>query len=206
MNASERHMDILTMYPIPIKIIQWNWDVRNYRVLNHLYLYPLANEILEFCPRCGHDIVISLTSITVLYLSMPLICLHFLPFSLRFLLPIGSLHLSICILIHIPKPKTEHNFRLAYTQTYSRAIRDTATILRFGLSSIPLSHKTWQLGCVGGYTWSWLFHSGRQGLEAIGDKSRPFRYSSKEHPVKLAPTYQVVQRLCQELRNRDPTT
>jgi len=71
---------------------------------------------------------------------------------------------------------------------------------------IPEGYKTWQLGCVGGYTWSWLFHSGRQGPEAIGDKSRSFRYYGKEHPVKLAPTYQVVQRLCQELRNRDSTT
>jgi hypothetical protein len=67
-------------------------------------------------------------------------------------------------------------------------------------------YKTWQLGCSGGYTWSWLFHSGRQGPEVIGDKSRLFQQYGKAHPVRLAPTYQVVQNLCQERRDHDSTT
>ena len=112
--------------------------------LGEIYAELKSTWIVEsvtcvFCPRCGHDIVISLTSITVLYLSMPLIRLHLLPLSLRFLLPL----LPFICYLHVdsyPKPKTEHNFRLAYAQSYSRTIRDTATIPCFGLSPFPLSH------------------------------------------------------------------
>ena len=40
---------------------------------------------------------------------------------------------------------------------------------------IPEGFKLWQLACTTGYTWSWLFHSAREGPETIGEKSRLYR-------------------------------
>jgi hypothetical protein len=63
----------------------------------------------------------------------------------------------------------------------------------------PEGYKVWVLALQRGYTWSWP-------PVAIGRISRRFSQPVGMPLILLAPTYQVVQSLCQVLQDKDPTT
>lgn len=76
------------------------------------------------------------------------------------------------------------------------------------IASKPTSegYKVWILALKEGYTFSWRWHSRITGPESIGKTPRWFPQPDGMPPIQLAPTFQVVQILCQELRNKYPDT
>jgi hypothetical protein len=67
----------------------------------------------------------------------------------------------------------------------------------------PKGYKIWVLALKHGYIWSWRWHSRTDGPESIGKNSRLVHQPVPMVPVQLAPTYLVVQDLCQELQDKE---
>ena len=67
----------------------------------------------------------------------------------------------------------------------------------------PKGYKIWVLALQHGYIYSWRWHSRIEGPESIGKTSRLVHQPVPMVPVQLAPTYLVVQDLCQELQNKE---
>lgn len=63
----------------------------------------------------------------------------------------------------------------------------------------PNGYKVWVLALQHGFIWSWRWHSRDYGPEGIGKRHRLVHQPVPMVPVQLAPTYLVVQDLCQEL-------
>lgn len=70
----------------------------------------------------------------------------------------------------------------------------------------PEGYKVWILALQHGYIWSWRWHSKLDGPEVVGKTTRLFTQPDGMPLIPLAPTYQVVQSLCQELQDKDPST
>ena len=67
----------------------------------------------------------------------------------------------------------------------------------------PKGYKIWVLALQHGYSYSWRWHSRIDGPERIGKVSRLVHQPVPMVPVQLAPTYLVVQDLCQELQDNE---
>lgn len=65
----------------------------------------------------------------------------------------------------------------------------------------PKGYKIWVLALQYRYIYSWRWHSRIKGPKGIGKTSRLVHQPVPIMPTTLAPTYLVVQDLCQELQN-----
>ena len=70
----------------------------------------------------------------------------------------------------------------------------------------PEGYKVWVLALQKGFIWSWRWHSKEVGPEGIGQRARQLAQPHGMPSIRLAPTFLVVQDLCQELQNKDPTS
>lgn len=82
----------------------------------------------------------------------------------------------------------------------------TPHTVQISTKPIPEGYKVWLLADQHGYIWSWRWHSKADGPESIGKDPDFFSHPDNRHTIRLAPTYQVVQVLCQELQDKDPGT